>query len=537
LNPWGEYLALTQGSATLDGVSFGAQQPDISVGRFPDGLATFLEFPDSPSPGEPNYLPLAEIVLNEILAHTDPPLEDAIELVNQSAQPVDIGGWYLSDSTSSLRKYRIPDNTVLSPGGFKVFYEADFNGGPGSLAPFNLNSYRGDTVALSEADTSDTLTGYRSLVHFGPTANGIALGRTVTTVGTDFAPQIQPSFGVAHPGSLAEFRTGTGASNPGPRIGPVVIQEILATPPDLGDLDLPNARAEFLEIANAGSQPVALFDPANPQNTWRLDDAVQFDFPLNTVLAAGEELLIVGFDPDAEPNTLQAFRHRYDLSPATRILGPFAGRLADEGERVELLQPDAPQTTGPDAGLVPYVLIERVHYAASAPWPTEGIGLGASLQRLRPELYANDPAHWISEVPTPGFAAIDPAVDADQDGMPDPWERDYGLNPGTDLDAQTDLDGDGASNLAEYLAGTDPTSPLSVLRLLIGAEPLNTRHLTFRAAAGVPYSLQYRETLEPAVWTSLLELEPAYVGQWITITDPLPAALQRFYRLGTPGRQ
>ena len=47
-------------------------------------------------------------------------------------------------------------------------------------------------------------------------------------------------------------------------------------------------------------------------------------------------------------------------------------------------------------------------------------------------------------------------VDSDGDGMPDDWELDNGLNPNDSDDAAFDPDGDGLSNLQEYLNGTDP---------------------------------------------------------------------------------
>jgi len=536
LDARGEYLAITTGLATIDGVHFGVQAQDVSMGRFPDGLDSFQEFPASSSPGEPNYVPLESVVVNEILAHTDPPLEDAIELVNLSRQTVDIGGWYLSDSASDLRKYRVPDNTLLLPGSFHVFHEVDLDGGLGSTTPFTLNSYLGDAVYLSAADATDTLTGHRSQVRFGPTANGVSLGRTVTTVGADFAPQIQPSFGVDNPGTVTEFRMGAGAPNIGPRIGPVVVQEIMATPPVLGDFE-DNTDAEFLEVSNAGSQSIALFDPLHPENTWRFDAAVQFTFPESFTLAPGEEVMIVRFEPAAEPSTLLAFRHRYGFPQTTRILGPYQGRLADEGERVELLRPDSPQTSGPDAGLVPHVLVERILYASSPPWPSAGVGLGASLQRLSPELYGNDPAHWVTHSPSPGLATIDITLDTDNDGMPDSWERDYGLDPDNAADAQADEDGDRMLNAAEFVAGTDPTAASSLLRLQSRFDSLSRQHqLTFRAAAGVSYSVQYRDALEPGTWSNLLHLEPGYVGSSLDITDPSPIEAQRFYRIVTPIR-
>jgi hypothetical protein len=41
--------------------------------------------------------------------------------------------------------------------------------------------------------------------------------------------------------------------------------------------------------------------------------------------------------------------------------------------------------------------------------------------------------------------------------MPDEWERKYGLNVNKADDNSLDKDGDGYSNVEEYLNGTDPT--------------------------------------------------------------------------------
>lgn len=47
-------------------------------------------------------------------------------------------------------------------------------------------------------------------------------------------------------------------------------------------------------------------------------------------------------------------------------------------------------------------------------------------------------------------------ADADSDGLPDAWERWHGLDPGNASDATLDPDGDGLTNLEEYLNGTLP---------------------------------------------------------------------------------
>ena len=46
--------------------------------------------------------------------------------------------------------------------------------------------------------------------------------------------------------------------------------------------------------------------------------------------------------------------------------------------------------------------------------------------------------------------------DTDNDGIPDGWEEEHGLNPNNSSDAQEDSDGDGLTNLQEYEDGTDP---------------------------------------------------------------------------------
>jgi hypothetical protein len=43
------------------------------------------------------------------------------------------------------------------------------------------------------------------------------------------------------------------------------------------------------------------------------------------------------------------------------------------------------------------------------------------------------------------------------DGMPDQWERLFGLDPDDETDAVSDIDGDGATALEEFLRESDPT--------------------------------------------------------------------------------
>ncbi|MBN2508002.1 MAG: lamin tail domain-containing protein [Verrucomicrobia bacterium] len=399
--------------ALIDAVDVGQQNPDVSQGRLPDSAATIAAFPVSASPGGANYLPLPSVVIHEVLAHADNVLEDAIELHNLADEPADVSGWYLSHSERDLQQYLIPAGPPIPAGGFRVFYEYQFNPQPGVPPSFALSSARGDQVHLSAATTGGNLTGYRTFVTFGPSANGVSQGRIPTSIGADFGPLAARTFGADTPASLEEFRTGAGASNAAPRVGPVVINEIMYHPVSFeGGAAEENPDAEFVELLNFTSEEVLLYDPAHPTNAWKLQDAVRFEFPPGSRLPAGAYCLVVNFDPALDPVALAGFRARYGVDPAVPVYGPWLGRLDNAGETVALCRPDTPQPDpGPDAGLVPYVVVDRVAYTDDPPWPTNGVdGGGASLQRLTASAYGNEPLHWRGQAPTAGVTNAPGAV-------------------------------------------------------------------------------------------------------------------------------
>ncbi len=59
----------------------------------------------------------------------------------------------------------------------------------------------------------------------------------------------------------------------------------------------------------------------------------------------------------------------------------------------------------------------------------------------------------------PELSAGEPCADGDHDGMPDAFERRFGLNPADPADANGDADGNGYTNVEEYLNGTAPGVP------------------------------------------------------------------------------
>lgn len=324
----------------------------------------------SPGAGGDALLPaIPGILINEALTHTDLPAVDAVELYNPTAGSVDIGGWFLTDDFAMPKKYRIPDGTVIPAGGYLVFDESQFN--PLGLG-FALDS-AGDQIYLFSGDADTNVTGYYHGFAFGAAANGVSFGRHVNSQGAEHF--------------VAQSTNTLLAANAPPLVGPLVFNQIMYHPPGAGTND--NTGDEYLELMNISDTVVALYDPLHPTNTWRLRGGVDFDFPPGVMLAPNERLWVVNFDPN-DLAALAAFRARYSLGPAFPIFGPYGGNLANAGERLELQRPDAP--AGAD---VPYILVEAVEYANTAPWPASADGLGLPLQRLAPREYGNDPANWI----------------------------------------------------------------------------------------------------------------------------------------------
>ena len=348
----------------------------------------------SPGQNDPAPPAIQQVIISEALTHSDPPgpTNDVIELRNLSGAVVNIGGWFLSDDFNTPKKYRIPAGTTIAAGGFRTFSETDFNVSGGVNIPFSLSSL-GDEVYLFAGDANTNLIGYFHGFEFGAQKNGVTFGRHVTSVGEEHF--------------VSEVANTLGGANSGPLIGPVVINEFMYRPPDVltNGAYWNNTEDEYIELYNRSASPVNLFDSSRPSNTWKLDKAVEFTFPTNTTIPAGEFLLVVNFDPVREPAQLTAFRSKYNIPGTIPILGPYGGNLSNGDEAIALYMPDNPVTSGPDFGTVPQVLVEEIRYADSSPWPPAADGVGASLHRRVASAYGNDPTNWVAATRTPGAAS------------------------------------------------------------------------------------------------------------------------------------
>jgi hypothetical protein len=322
------------------------------------------------------------IVINEVLSHAHAAASDWIELYNTSSIPVQIGGWFLSDNQENLEQYEIAPGMTIAPHGYIVFYEKThfanpFDPGMHREFAFTENGeaaylYSGNDPAFPNCLVEQP---------FGASETSYPFGRYWTSLGRyDFVTMSEPT---------------PGAPNAYPRVGPVVINEIMYHPPA-------NADAEYVELRNISGGPVTLFDPVQME-PWRLTDGISIDLRLPVdvpvTLQAGEPLLLVR-DP-------RAMRY-YTVPAGVQMLTWGAGKLDNRGDTLRLLKPGDVDKDG----IRYWIEVDHVDYSDGShgegfpggidPWPVDADGFGLSLRRLFPTRYGNDPNNWQATIPTPG---------------------------------------------------------------------------------------------------------------------------------------
>jgi hypothetical protein len=328
------------------------------------------------SPGEDDsgILPNpGDVVINELLAHSYAGESDWIELHNTTGEPINIGGWFLSDDEDAPMKYQIAEDTAIDRYGYAIFRENLNFANPndvGCLEVFRL-SENGEEVCLSSAQ-DNVLTGYQEIQNFGASETGVSFGRyfKASINNVDFVAMSEPTPGFA---------------NAYPKVGPIVINEIMYSPQL-------NRDAEFVELYNITNSKVDLFDAEG--NTWKFNDeeyGIDYNLPANTSMLAHGYLLLVKDKAN--------FKSWYPNVPVdVQILKWGDGRLNNGGEKIYISMPG-----DVDHGVRHYIRIDMINYDNEAPWPLEPDGGGASLNRIVAHYYGNDPNNWIATYPpTPG---------------------------------------------------------------------------------------------------------------------------------------
>ena len=138
--------------------------------------------------------------------------------------------------------------------------------------------------------------------------------------------------------------------------------------------------------------------------------------------------------------------------------------------------------------------------------------------------------------PAPDAGAIEVGAemlaDTDTDGLPDLWERLYGLNPTDSADASLDSDGDGHNALAEYTCRTHPGNPQSVHRIHL--DPLTWPYdpgiqIIWARVHGVEYQVETSTDLR--TWRKVpLPHSPTFGGHNLQFVAPADTG-SLFYRV------
>lgn len=122
-------------------------------------------------------------------------------------------------------------------------------------------------------------------------------------------------------------------------------------------------------------------------------------------------------------------------------------------------------------------------------------------------------------------------LDQDHDGMDDAWEIANGLDPSRREDSIEDADEDGHTNLQEYLAGTDPQDPNSVMRIETIQKDANNMRIRFTSVSGKRYRVERATDIVDLNWAVVADDLPG-TGAAIDVTDPvLPGVGRQLYRV------
>jgi len=144
----------------------------------------------------------------------------------------------------------------------------------------------------------------------------------------------------------------------------VVINEIMYHP------DTDCEREEFIELYNRSqTDPVDL-------SGWRFSNGVYYTFPSGTILAPDSYLVVC--------RDIDGFNDYYG-TPTVTLLGPWGGKLSNNGEKIELVNASS-------------VLIDEVRYNDKRPWPISPDGAGPSLELVNPNDENSSAGAWRAAV-------------------------------------------------------------------------------------------------------------------------------------------
>ena len=177
------------------------------------------------------------------------------------------------------------------------------------------------------------------------------------------------------------------------------------------------------------------------------------------------------------------------------------------------------------ASITPLLLSNFVNGVWTGPITCNEVGAAVVLHALDQDGHSGD---------SNPFDVI--ARDSDGDGIPDWWMLRYFGHPTGLADDHSlpgdDADGDGLTNLQEYLAGTDPRDPASTIKIQsITLVDSVAAILTFTTGSNTHYQLQYSTNLNSGRWWPATAVQPGNGGLTTVINRFSSTTPARFFRL------
>jgi hypothetical protein len=299
-------------------------------------------------------------VINEVASWWGVEGTWTVELHNPTEEAMDVGGWWLG-AAPYYDDFALPDGLSIPAGGHLSL---------GQGGDVKVPHYQGQG-ALWLIEPGFVTRVHDHVLHEADGA-GEVWGRWPDGAGP-CVPMSEPTFGGA---------------NSGPRVGPVVITEILATP----SAELPEGMdandLEYIELHNPTEWPVAL-------GGWVLSGGVEWTFAEGSVLQPGGTLLVLSWDVMASSNfeRIASFRAHYDVAQSVLLIGGYSGSLSGQGEDVALWRLT-------ESGS--HRLEDGVAYGVAA-WPAGAApGEGEAWQRVGFDSQGLLTDSWSQGAPSPG---------------------------------------------------------------------------------------------------------------------------------------
>ncbi len=294
----------------------------------------------------------AQIRINELSAGSG---TSWVELYNAGATPADLSRVYLSNDRFKLLAYKVPEGTVLAPGGFWAVRQGTAPEG----FPFTLG-LSGETVYVTAASSAAKPAPTRVLdaVRCDGLALGLPFGRWPN--GSD-SLDFLASATFAQPNDQKLARD-------------IIINEIMYQHATRDD------RYEYIELYNRGDATVSLAG-------WKLTDAIEYTFGPTVTMAPGSYLVVA-----KAPDFLATIYN--NLIVGTNLVGPYQGTLNNHSDHIRLSYPL--KQTNPKTGKLETTMITvgEVTYYDGGQWPKWADGMGSSLELRDPRGDNDTPGAW-----------------------------------------------------------------------------------------------------------------------------------------------